>query len=42
MALFFGGEKILEELTNEKPGRHLPYLYFTSIIFNMAVLGKIG
>ena len=40
-ALFFGGKEILHELSNAKPGRHLPYLYLISIIFNLVIFGII-
>ena len=40
-ALYFGGEEILEELSNAKSGRLLMYLYLISIIFNVFTLGTI-
>ena len=38
-ALYFGGEEILDGLSNAKSGRALLYLYLISIIFNLVILG---
>ena len=38
-ALYFGGEDILPELDNSKPGRHYPYLFLISIFLNITILG---
>ena len=38
-ALYFGGDEILDELSNAKSGRPLAYLYLISIIFNIVILG---
>ena len=39
-AHFFGGKDVIRELSDEKPGKHLLFLYLASILFNLAIFGK--
>ena len=40
-AHFFGGPDVISELSDEKPGKHTLLLYLASILFNLAIFGKI-
>ena len=39
-AHFFGGPDVINELSDEKPGKHTLLLYLASILFNLAIFGK--
>ena len=38
-AHFFGGQDVISELSDEKPGKHLLLLYLASLLFNLAIFG---
>ena len=39
-AHFFGGPDVINELSDEKPGKHTLLLYLASILFNLTIFGK--
>ena len=39
-AHFFGGPDVISELSDEKPGKHLLFLYLASLLFNLIIFGK--
>ena len=39
-AHFFGGKDVIKELSDEKPGKHLLFLYLASVLFNLAIFGN--
>ena len=38
--MFFGGEEIVPELSDQSAGRHLLVLYMASISFSLAIAGR--
>ena len=38
-AHFFGGPDVISELSDEKSGKHLLFLFLASLLFNLTIFG---